>query len=668
MSNVGNHNTAYDTIARILSYYTSLNSTKKDLKTWNDIESFYNDNSFIKEYCKQAKVNNKEVPAAEGAGNLTTEMFSSAIQGIGGLDVTTIADGFAKFIVKRTKQELSISFFSKFADELKKFPDLQSVFPHTFKALSAIGEDIYNYQTYTQTLRESFENDLSSLPVNLESIISNHQAFFDSLPELKSVLLSGFYIAQQIQNKQHPGDIIESFPVEYIDSASVNSNIRPAFRTFILLSASLKDKSNVDNYWSSPSDLKELVAYNEDVFLKIFMGLLEQQARLQGITFRKSGGNTVKLWKTIEGSYATIGIDLPRYRSYLKNLVLKIQNVETKAEGLRGNLNDSLKIENYYGFVTSSLDLMKYLSQVEKLPGFPTGLKIEQRTRRYFYVAQTTSDIVIDVNRRNYSSAIIDVVQLYDTLFNKKAIVAHVSVTYKMSKDNLSVEDQQKEKDGLVRTHMDSASNVATSILKYGAFMASMVMAKNSDQVAAAIEAAAMPVGSSRVKRESNFNVALNAYCGLFAGYEKINGVDNTGFKLNVYGLTAPIGFSISQGRKGASPLGKPWSPAGGYKNNWSHSIFISFLDIGAITAYRITNETTAQVPTIELKDIVSPGIFWSIGLPKMPLSLNIGAQVGPNLRKVNDTSNDYSNNTYIRYSASICVDIPLLNLWTNAR
>jgi len=183
------------------------------------------------------------------------------------------------------------------------------------------------------------------------------------------------------------------------------------------------------------------------------------------------------------------------------------------------------------------------------------------------------------------------------------------------------------------------------------------------------IETFALPPGSSRIKRQSLFNVSLNASCGLFVGNEVIKGVDPDKplGQLNSYGLTAPIGISISKGYRYLPwPMSEiPWfrSEAG-----WSSTWFISFVDIGSVAAYRFTNETADQVPTIQLRDIFSPGLFWSLGIPKSPLSFTLGAQVGPNLRKVNDTTNDYSKNTYTRYSASICVDLPVLNLYTKSK
>ena len=110
------------------------------------------------------------------------------------------------------KEELSIAFFEKFKKTIEDLEDLKTLFPHTSNAFSAIGEEIYQFNAYIQTLRESFERDLKTLPSNLPAIIDNHKEFFDIEKELKAVLLSSFYLAQQIQDKQHPGSIIADFP------------------------------------------------------------------------------------------------------------------------------------------------------------------------------------------------------------------------------------------------------------------------------------------------------------------------------------------------------------------------------------------------------------------------------------------------------------------------
>jgi hypothetical protein len=191
--------------------------------------------------------------------------------------------------------------------------------------------------------------------------------------------------------------------------------------------------------------------------------------------------------------------------------------------------------------------------------------------------------------------------------------------------------------------------------------MATVAQAKNSEQVEDAIEAFALPTGSARIKRETLFNVALNDYCGLFYGGENIKGLDN-GYK-STYGITAPIGISISWGKQYAVPFSSLKNRDG----NWSSTFFISIIDIGAITAFRFQDDVTESVPTIELKDIISPGIFYSFGIPKSPLSVNLGYQIGPLLRKVTSTDNSYQN-SYSRISIAFVVDIPILNFYTKSK
>jgi hypothetical protein len=132
-------------------------------------------------------------------------------------------------------------------------------------------------------------------------------------------------------------------------------------------------------------------------------------------------------------------------------------------------------------------------------------------------------------------------------------------------------------------------------------------------------------------------------------------------FKINSFGLTAPIGVATSWG-----------------VNHWSLTGFVSLIDLGAVAAFRFQNDSVAQVPTVQLKDIFSPGLFFSIGIPKCPLSVNLGAQVGPNLRKIYSVedeetgelvyNNQYDNNVYWRFSVSLVVDIPIFNFYTKSR
>ncbi|AUP78601.1 hypothetical protein [Flavivirga eckloniae] len=586
-----------NTIAKILKYY--------DIDKTN-----ISDNKYLNEQLKDVFQVDGSVQGADESG------VDGLISTIGGANVTTIADGFAKFIVKRTKQELTIEFFSRFQEKLDESEDLQSVFPQTYRSLSAIGEEIYMFEAYIQTLRQAFEKDLKTLPANLPHIIDNHATFFNERPELKAGLLTSFYIAESFQEKQHPGVIIENYKHELWDDTK-NPNYKAAFQTLILLSTSLKANNDSDNYWTTKPTLEEL--YKNDSLFKIYLGLLQQNAKKGDITFYSSN-NPIKVSDLIDKSFSQVS-NISKYRTLVKDISLKTQVLDAKIRHSKEITNDSLSFENYYSIVNSSIDLMKTIVKIESLPHFPSDLDIQEKSKEYLDVAQTASDIVVDVSRRNYASAIVNTTYLFDTIFKDQAN-----------------EDTRK------------------ALFKYGSFMATIAQADSSDEVEKAIEAFALPAGSSRIKRQTAFNVSLNAYCGLFTGIENIKGVDDG--EWNSYGVTAPIGFSISKGHS-VLFFNTP-------KKGWSSSLFFSVVDLGAIAAFRFTDDKAERVPDIELKDIVSPGVFYSLGIPKSPISINAGWQVGPLLRKVNLDENTFGK-SYSRFSLSIVVDIPILNLYTKS-
>ncbi|MGB0176037.1 MAG: hypothetical protein ACPF9D_02655, partial [Owenweeksia sp.] len=99
-----------------------------------------------------------------------------------------------------------------------------------------------------------------------------------------------------------------------------------------------------------------------------------------------------------------------------------------------------------------------------------------------------------------------------------------------------------------------------------------------------------------------------------------------------------------------------------------SLSLFLSIVDVGALASFRFDDPETESVPDIELKDIISPGAFFVVGLNKMPLSIGAGAQIGPNLHDVNATTVSTVSDHYVRYSIFLAVDIPILNFYTKPR
>jgi len=613
---------------------------------------------------------------APQGGNLSLSNLASSA---GGMNITSVADGFTKFIVKRTKEELNAAFFDKFKESISKSPDLQSVFPQTYNALVVIGDEIYNYQAYIQTLRESFEKDLSAITEHLPSIIENHPGFFAQYPELSFMVNSSCYIATQLRDKEHPGEILANFPLEDLDAIkdpTWNKSLKGSLQTLQLISESLKDTASGDNanYWISAKQLQTLTT--NTVTLKIYFGLLRlraSQSPFNNIPFDNTY-SFVGVLDSLAFHYNDINLGVNKYKNYISGFLAKANQLNTMIKNYQKKSSDSLAIEQYYSYFDASINLLQYCVGITKLPLLDKLPLHTDKVNNYFEVAHSTGNMVLDVNRRNYAAAVVNASSIFQKVFVKympsdEAITSAEKTLEKVKKEEISnsakrgtpidikfTPEQAAARDTLYKAGFYN-SNVVQTFFKLGTFMATFVQAKSSGEVSAAIETFALPQGSSRIKRESKFNVSLNAYCGLFAGGEQITKADNS--PVFSYGLTAPIGISTGWGARKFLWMGSP---------HWSYSLFISVVDIGAIAAFRFQNDSIAQIPTIQLKNIISPGAFFSIGIPKSPISFNFGAQIGPNLRKVTSTTNDYSNNLYIRYSVSICVDLPMLNFYTKSK
>lgn len=673
-----------------------------------------------------------------------SDIAKKAIAAVGGLDVTSFADGLANFLVKRTKEELSTAFFTRFKKEMEKpeYKDLRLVFPETHRTLKVIGEDIYMFQAYIQALREAFQTDLSALLTNLPGIIDNHTEFFEQQPELKAVLLSAFYVGRRVQSKSHPGEIIEHYPIDYVSDFA---NVKASFQTLKLISGSLKDDSS-DGYWAGSSTLKELTA-GDGLLLKLYLGLL--QAQSDSIVFFDAAQNPIRLSDIIDAAYTDVASNAPAYRKYFSELSDRLSSLETSIRNLEGSRPDSVEFENYYAVVSQSVDLMRYISDVETLPRFPKNLRVRDAAAKYFDAITAAAGMAVDIHRRNYASAIMDAVYLYNlgvqefhvprlkqTKFEKlkmnkqqaelgvekaKDIIRYYEIVKEARNNNTTATDVTsllkaaqslmeikklnievdvvyaaeiaqsilagkdadylaqlltqeanakvafdkalKELTEFVRAKLDTLHpRVSYLMMKYGSFMAAVVKAKTSDDIAAAIETVALPAGSSSIKRTVKFNVALNSFVGLHYGNEYIDtdGTTPDGWG-TIFGVSAPIGVA------GSFRLGKK---AG------SLSAFASLIDIGAVASFRFKDDVASELPPIKLENIFAPGLYAVYNIPQCPISIGYGWQKGPQLREVSipDPDNpgqminkNVSSNGY-RWNFFIAVDIPILNFYSVGR
>ena len=193
---------------------------------------------------------------------------------------------------------------------------------------------------------------------------------------------------------------------------------------------------------------------------------------------------------------------------------------------------------------------------------------------------------------------------------------------------------------------------------KYIPFVAEIASAENSDDVKKALENAAAPVGSYRIKRvNGKTTVAIGAAVGFIGGWEDMIRPENADSW--AYGVFAPIGLTVDYGHTGC---------------NVDHSVgmMIPLIDLGTLVQYRFTsgeNEVkdengdskVDQQPSYGFMHVLSPGLYFVYGIPTLPLILGGGFSYAPQLRKVEDIENDKTTNEDIlRYGIFLGFDIPI--------
>jgi hypothetical protein len=572
-------------------------------------------NNYLKNYkktCPQVGSTESSEGSTSGGGFLSN---------IGGLDVTKYADGLAKFLVKRTKEELSVAFFKKFKESLNDttYRDLNTLFPQTHSTLQLVGDNIYNYQQYINTLREQFEQDLRQLPDNLPGIIPNHQQYFNQFPE-KEILLQQFsFFASHLESGTHPGMIIND--LDWKSYQKVDSSFASSLASISLISEAFRDTvmnaNHTEKYWVSGSDVRALL--KDTLSLQIFMGFLVEEAKAEGIVF-----GTDSLHHLLNELKDDSSDKLDRITSFLRSISEDLDRMNTIITNYRQK--DELKFDDVIQYFQYTINIFDNILELEdflklKIPYNKTLIK------SYLQVIRSLCNLVADVNHKKYASAIMEVGILYEFTFNLKS------------------------NDSSMNTNNDTLSRTRDLIIKYGSFMSAMVQAETSEDVANVIETFALPSGSYSVKRESKKNIVLNSYVGLLWGWE-FPDFDEMG-NPDLVTLTAPVG------------VGYYWGDVGNTIK--SIGIQMNVIDIGAITAFRFGNDSL-DVPKIYLKEIISPGALVSLGLNDLPLSINIGWQLAPRLRRVNDIENVVNLNYQHRIGISLVVDIPLLNFYTEPK
>lgn len=498
--------------------------------------------------------------------------LGEGISKIGSLNVTTIADGAAQFLLERAKQELVIAYFEKFNETLNQ-PEFKTLFPTTNDYLNVF--QTQQLSSMLDVLKDAFTEDLDNLPENvikLETIPRYKNLFATNDGKL---VKTGLLLTEQIKKGDNLADILHFLsnendtPLSQLDSSY--TAIYSSIRIGNILSESLR---SIDNrkVWVDRSQIIDFL--RDDKNFNMYLGLLLQQTST--ITLHV-GGRTIDLKTTISSLHS----DVQKTQSF-RNQIIEFSKILEQVNHVWEDVDNMLNEPNVVDFQLlqkHSLSLINLIEHSGKLTDalFDTT-DLNSQLEHFAEKLKRTIALAEHLREKEYTASLMDISVLLKTLSF----------------------DTQK----------------LNELVKYGIFISSIAEADSAQQVQEILEANVLPPTSYRTKRTSKSSIDINAYVGVFGGLD----VETENYEQSAgFGPWMPIG-----------PAFTLWTTKEGAAN----TLFFSFIDLGAIASFRVES-TDDPLPEFELQNIISPGIFYVRGIKKSPLSWHLGLQYGPNVRTI---------------------------------
>ncbi|MGC3999508.1 MAG: hypothetical protein QM767_19535 [Anaeromyxobacter sp.] len=205
----------------------------------------------------------------------------------------------------------------------------------------------------------------------------------------------------------------------------------------------------------------------------------------------------------------------------------------------------------------------------------------------------------------------------------------------------------------LARAHLPRVLKLPEPVRQAVPFIAQLAQAKSADEARAVIEAAAVPAGAYRDRYRKPV-VALGSFVGVSGGAEavKLHGTEWSG----VAGPFAPVGLTATWPRcGGACHLG----------------VMVSVLNVGALVSTRFQADTSTSGgetktvgndTTVEWANVLTPGVFGTVGIGRSPFTLGAGLQVLPARQvEITDGSGTRSSTTpAVQGLVFLGVDVPI--------
>lgn len=534
----------------------------------------------------------------------------------GGFGVTALADGIAQFLVVRAKEEINAAFFKRFREKMNENPYLSRLFPGTTKELNQIGDQIYKFNLYLTTLRETFRKDMKRLPTQLAVVLQETDLV--KAPHLNLLSHDALELTQLILD-DYPVDSIlyycafkAGFQQPWERNAVTDAKLRTrledlaaGLRVVQLFSESLRSTDN-SRTWMSMAEMSR--HFRDDGTFYIYLGLLWQKMEQRPIVFSNN-----RPFQNGLGKAAFSAEYLSELRRILRHVGEYHRSIRESLDSLKQNRLPGGKVayEDYYqffqgmfGLLGTGSDLREIIMDIKY-----DGSKYEALDELFINFLQALNEFNFDVRQQHYTSAITDLIELFD--------LASGGTDYAFRDE----------------------------LLQYGHLIGAVAEAPSGEEVALIIDAIASPVGGSQAKKHHSFSVSINGYAGLAGGIQRLEGSENPAFA----SVSAPLGLAFSKGLGRAGSL----------------SLFAPVIDVGALALLRFRDDNTVELPALEWRTLFSPGAYLVYGFgADLPFSLGAGIQYGPELRSVDSTTGNTVTNSGWRIGGFLSVDIPVFNLF----
>jgi len=649
----------------------------------------------------------KVISEAESAYKLAFKLPSEA----------EMINALAIYLANRIKQESVMWFFEKITQNANRYELLNLFFPTTMKLLQ--GNEVYEIPNLGAQWQYALSKDFMQMPKN----VLNSEWLSKRWPEASTyaAYITGVCdFAELVVKRYSYRDAIKSLYLSLpkIPATIDSVHLKPVFQDYSTLLYAI----NTELFVVDTAGHLRLLAYEDfrnmnRKEIEIMMGLLD--LKYQSVFS--------KFFKGIKQSADNQQLlDVERMRRLLGNMRTAIGQVEkigTEYQEEQKRLQQNGQKDWFY----STYNIWGAVNQVFRvLNDLDTQLvrsNVSAQAKKAFSYGEQVFEIYNLVTKKNFAGAVMNALSFIDTLFYETKPGHQLTVALKDIRDDYLYTTSFLKDSVLRRTNyyaktlmfsydstnrsisfekkspvaallFDNDRQAIQLIRKMSGFLNDAALAQNDKQLAKVVESYAMPVGSYKRKRNNWWSVDLNAFAGVYAGYEWATRQQNDTSKLSgrrggaVWGFSVPIGISVSKtfGRKWKAgkrefDAHKGMFPDDYVRNpdkvkikkqdlynrtGWTLTVTASIVDLGAPVSYRLfQSKDTTIGQSFKWSQLISPGLHIAVALPGSPFTVSTGIQYTPQLRKYQEAGkpNEQQFNTTRAY-LGLMFDLPLFNFW----